>query len=63
MARDEQRAWLEIELAVKSLEVGLDPDSFKKLVEKMRGMDGGKISESEQLLHPGPEGRPKLSNK
>ena len=53
----------EIELMVKSLEIGLDPDSFKKLVEKIRGVDGGKITDPEQLLHPGPEGRPMLSNK
>ena len=53
----------EIQLVIKSVEVGLDSDSFKKIVEKMRGVDGRNIIEVEQLLHPGPEGRPMRFNK
>ena len=33
----------EIELVIKSLEVGLDSDTLKKLVEKIRGVDGTQL--------------------
>ena len=47
----------QVELMVKSMEAVLDPDSFKTLTQKFRGVDGRNVMDSEQLLHPGPEGR------
>ena len=48
----------QIELVVKSTKELIDAESFKKLDEKMQGVDGRDVIDVEQLLHPGPEGRP-----
>ena len=53
----------QIELVVNSFEPIIDSDSFKTLVEKMSGVDGRNVTDSEHLLHPGPEIRPSRLNK
>ena len=48
---------------IRSFKVGLELGSWMKFFQEMRCVEGQNVAELEQLLHPGPEGRPLLSNK
>lgn len=52
----------EIEIVVKFHEPYADPEAMAKFKEKMKGVDGRSVTNSDELLHPGPGIRPAQFN-
>ena len=52
----------QIRLVVHSFEGLIDSNSLDTLKENLRGVDGREVTSSEELLQPGPKGRPARSN-